>query len=144
MCLRRDSIRNLVCNASASCSRSKYHNADLVQLDIADMQGRRHCCQCDTTRALDIIVEAGNLRLILVQDFSCILETKILAVYVRFKALQLMKSNLQVDVSLWETVPRSLDKVVHKLIVFFPSCTGLSQAQIKVIIEKLLVLCNRN
>lgn len=55
-----------------------------------------------------------------------------------------MKSNLQVDVSLWETPPRSFDKVVHKLIIFLPSCTGLSQAQIEVIIEKLLVLRNRN
>lgn len=66
VCLRRDSIRNLVGNASASCSRSKYHNADLVQLGITDMQGCRHCCQSDTTRTLNIIIEAGNLRLILV------------------------------------------------------------------------------
>jgi len=49
----------------------------------------------------------------------------------------------QMDVGVWEPLPRSLDKVVHEFIILLPTRTGLSQTQIKVVVEKLLILQSR-
>lgn len=77
-CLSGDRIRNLVGNASTSCTRAKDHHSHIFQFDFAGLKGRQHGSESDTPRALDVIIETRDLRLIPIEYSPCIVQTKIL------------------------------------------------------------------
>lgn len=85
MSLCGNGIRNLIRNPRASCSRSEYHNANILHLDLADLQRSGHGSQGDTPGTLDIVIEARNFRLVFIQDSPSVLQPKVLASPVRGK-----------------------------------------------------------
>jgi hypothetical protein len=120
----RDSIFDLVCNACSCCARSEHDEASVLPLHSADLKGGHNRSQSDTTSSLHIIVEAGDLGSVLVEDASCVVQTKI----------------LKVDVCVRVVFPGSANEFIHELIVLLPSDSGLSQAEVEVVIQKILVL----
>jgi hypothetical protein len=72
----------LICDACASRTGAKDHHADILHLNLADMQSRHHGSESNASSALDIIIKAGNLRLIPVQDATGVVETKVFATYI--------------------------------------------------------------
>lgn len=65
------SVPNLVCDTHASAASSKDNHAEIRQLLVAHMQARHYGRQSDTAGALDIVVEAGELRAVSIKDASC-------------------------------------------------------------------------
>lgn len=49
-------------------------------------------------------------------------------------------NNLQVNVRMIKLLPHSLDESVDEVIIFFPTNTAMSQAEIQVIVQEILVL----
>lgn len=80
--LGRDCVGDLICYPGSSSTSSEYHHAHVFHLHGADMQGCHHSSQRDTARPLDIVIEARDLRLILIQYSLRIMETKIFTVIV--------------------------------------------------------------
>lgn len=121
-CLSGDRIRNLVGNASTSCTRAKDHHSHIFQFDFADLKGRQHGSESDTPRALDVIIETRDLRLIPIEYSPCIVQTKILTDIVSSVSNDKVEPFLiQVYVSLRESFAGSLYKFIHKFIVLLPS-----------------------
>ena len=89
------------------------------------MQCGQHGRQSDAPGALDIVIEAGDLGLILVEDSFGILETKVLTVWVSYGRVgeNIEGTRSQVDVGIWEALASDLDKFVHKFIIFFATHT---------------------
>jgi hypothetical protein len=119
-----DGVFDLVCDACARSAGAEHHEARLVPLCVADLECRHDGCQSHTACPLDIVVEASNLRGVLVKNPSCVVEAKV----------------FEVDVGFGVVLPRGFDEGVDEIVVLFACGTGFAQTEVEVVVKQLLVL----
>jgi len=81
-------------------------------------------CQRHASRSLNIVVEAGNLRAVLVEEPPRVVYTKVFKMDVRFG----------------ESSSRSPNELIHKLEVFLTPNTRLWEAQIQFVVKEFRIL----
>lgn len=80
--------------------------------------------QSHTSGTLDVIVEAGDPRCVLVQDSPSVWEAEVFKVNVCFGI----------------ALPAGRDEAINEGVVFFASYPRTLQAQVQVVVEKLMVI----
>lgn len=74
-----DRIGNLIRYSCPSRSGAENHHTYLGNVDPADVQGCHDGRQSHTSSPLDIVIEAGDMRTILVQEPSGIVQAEVFA-----------------------------------------------------------------
>lgn len=88
------------------------------------MKGRHDASESNAAGALDVIIEAGHLWGVLVEDSAGVGKTEV----------------LEVDVGFGVSLPSRLHKRVHEFVVFLSSNSGLPQTEIAIILQKVFVV----
>jgi hypothetical protein len=107
------------------------------------MQASQDGSECDAARALNVIVEAGDARAILVQDppryanVSQISSNIVSKSQLTIRQAKVLKVNIRLRIQLLGR----LHKRIHELIVLLPAHTLLPQTEVELVIQELLVVC---
>lgn len=120
----RYGVLDLVRNTCAGSASPEHHKAGLIPPHATDLECGHDRSKSHAACALYIVVETCNLWSVLVKDSPCVVQAKV----------------FEMNICSGVALPRSFDKGVNKLVVLFARCAGLSQTEIEVVIEQLLVL----
>lgn len=91
-------------------------------MEGCDGSGQRY-----TSCSLDIVVEAGNVRAVFIQDPFGVVETEVLTAFRQSRPGTSVKSNLQMDICSGEPLSRDGHEFLDKVVVLLPADSGLSK-----------------
>ena len=113
-----------MCITLLGLTRTKHHEASIGPINISLFESSHYCCQGNSTGTLHIVVEAGDLWRVLLQDTPGVVQAKV----------------LEVDVCLWISLSARSNKLVDEFVVLFAPNPLFSHTQVQVVVEKVFIL----
>jgi hypothetical protein len=83
-CIVRNSVFDLVCDTSASRTRAEHDEASIIPLRPAYLESGHYRRQGHAASSLNVVVEARDLRRVLVEDSARVVQAEIFKVDVCF------------------------------------------------------------
>lgn len=117
-------IPDLISDTCSSCTGSKHDDSQIMHCEFRHMECGHDRGKSYTTGSLDIIIETGNMRPILLQNPPSVGKTEVLKVYVGH----------------WISLFGGFDETLHEVIVFFPTDPRNLEPQIQLIVYEPFVL----
>jgi hypothetical protein len=135
----------LVCNSDSSTAGAKDDDAGVAELLVAGMQRCQEGGKCHAACALNVVIEASNLRAVELQKTPGCSYKRPLAFAAELKpgniSTVFRAKVLKVNVGSRKQLPSSFDECLDKVIVALSANSRLAQTEIEIIVEQILVVC---